>query len=164
MKNGKVKVFTAVFTGNMVFFFLYAAIAWGLTFLRITPYGKFVSAFFKGRTRDEAKAYMQANQETFNSMLAEAARFSNLFITPLVGFVMGAVVGLIIGPKRRACVIWSLISVAPLALLFLVKSGADPMRFAYLLLLLGFTALGGFAGSALSERLSHKKEAHDVQA
>lgn len=159
MEKKPIRVFAAVFTGMFTFFFFYAFIAWVTTKLAITPYGRFVATFFKGKTKEESKAFIEANKPMFDSMVVEATRFSNLCMTPLVGFVTGVVVGLII-PSRKVVhgVIWSLLTVAPIAGFFWFKSAAVPNRGLYLLLLLAATALGGLWGNRLSVRFIQKKE------
>lgn len=153
----KTRYFAAVFGGNMVFFFFYAALAWLLTLLDITPYGKFVSAFFKGRTKEDAKAFMEANRPLFDEMLKDAALFSNLVITPFVGLVTGLVVGAVLYSNRRNAVIWSVLTVVPVSVLLLVKSSGDSLRFLYFIMLLAAAALGGYIGSALlNKKLSEK--------
>lgn len=153
----KTRYFAAVFAGNMVFFFFYAGLAWLLSLLNITPYGRFVNAFFKGRTKEDAKAFMEANRPLFDEMLKDAAFFSNIAITPFVGLVTGLVAGAILYSNRRAAVIWSVLTVVPVSALLLVKSAGEPLRFVYFLMLLGAAALGGYIGSSLlNKKLSEK--------
>lgn len=159
MEKKPIRVFAAVFTGMFTFFFFYAFIAWATTRLAITPYGRFVSTFFKGRTKEESKAFIEANKPMFDSMVVEATRFANFCMTPLVGFVTGIVVGLII-PSRKAVhgVIWSLLTVAPIAGFFWFKSATVPNRELYLLLLLAAAAVGGALGNRLSVKFIQQKE------
>lgn len=154
----KTRYFAAVFTGNMAFFFLYAGVVWVLTLLNATPYGKFVNTFFRGRTKEEAKAFMEANTVVFDQMLKDASFFANLFLTPSVALVTGFVVGAILYPHRRNAVIWSFITVIPVSILLLVKSSGEPLKFLYFLMLLGAAALGGFIASSLvSKKIAEKK-------
>lgn len=153
----KTRYFAAVFTGNMVFFFLYAGLAWVLTLLNATPYGKFVNTFFRGRTREDAKAFMDANRVVFDQMLKDASFFSNIVLTPVVGLVTGLVVGAILYPNRKHAVIWSFITVIPVSILLLAKSSGEPLKFLYFFMLLGAAALGGFiASTVLSKKLAEK--------
>lgn len=155
----KTRYFAAVFAGNMVFFFFYAGLAWLLSLLNATPYGKFVNTFFKGRTKEDAKAFMEANKVVFDSMLKDAAFFSNVVITPSVGLVTGFVAGAILYSNRRAAVIWSVLTVVPVSALLLVKSSGDPFRFVYFLMLIVAAALGGYIGSSLlNKKLSEKND------
>lgn len=154
----KTRYFAAVFAGNMVFFFFYALVAWVLTLLDATPYGRFVNEFFRGRTKEEAAAYMEANRPLFDGMLRDAALFSNFVITPVVGLVTGLVAGAILYSNRRNAVMWSVLTVVPVSALLLVKSAGDPLRPLYPVLLVGSAALGGFIGSALlNKKLSENR-------
>lgn len=151
--NKKLRYFYAFFVGILVFFFLYAFVTWALTFLKLTPYGRFVSTFFKGRTSDEAKAFIEANRELFNQMLPTATHFSNIVISPTVGLVNGIVVALILSAKKTSeGVIWSLVTVLPVAVMFWMKSSAEPYRAFYLALFLVITALGGFIGTKIMSK------------
>lgn len=155
----KTRYFAAVFTGNMVFFFLYAGVAWVLTLLNVTPYGKFVNTFFRGRTKEDAKAFMEANRVVFDQMLMDASFFANIVLTPFVGLVAGLVVGAILYPDRKMAVVWSLITVIPVSILLLIKSSGEPLKLLYFLMLLGAAVLGGLiASSAVSKKLSEKKD------
>lgn len=157
----KTRYFAAVFTGNMVFFFLYAGVVWVLTLLNATPYGKFVNTFFRGRTKEDAKAFMEANQVVFDQMLKDASFFANVVLTPSVALVTGLVAGAILYPRRKMAVVWSLVTVIPVSILLLAKSAGEPWRILYFLMLLVAAAIGGFIGSAI---LSRKKENKDVIA
>ncbi|OGP22133.1 MAG: hypothetical protein A2054_04795 [Deltaproteobacteria bacterium GWA2_55_10] len=148
----KKRIFAALFAGNLLFFFFYAGLAWALTYFKITPYGRFVAEFFKGRTREGATEYIQANKALFDSMLMDAARFANIVLTPLAGFVMGLLVGAVLSADRKKALIWSVIAALPAALLFVVKSGGEITNIAYLPLFLGATALGGVLGSLALNR------------
>lgn len=151
--NKKLKYFYAFFIGNLVFFFLNAFIAWALTYLKLSPYGRFVATFFKGRTSDEAKAFIEANRELFNQMLPPATHFSNIVISPTVGLVTGIVAGLILSSKKTSeGVIWSLVTVGPVAVIFWMKSAAEPYRVFYLALLLAITGVGGFIGTKIMSK------------
>lgn len=154
----KTRYFTAVFAGNMVFFFFYAGLVWLLARLDITPYGKFVNAFFKGRTKEDAKAFMEANRPLFDEMLKDAAFFSNVAITPFVGLVTGIVAGAILYSNRRAAVLWSVLTVVPVSVLLLVKSAGEPLRVLYFLMLLAAAALGGYIGSTLLNKRKSEKD------
>ncbi len=148
--NKKLKYFYAFFIGNLVFFFLNAFIAWALTYLKLSPYGRFVATFFKGRTSDEAKAFIEANRELFNQMLPPATHFSYIVISPTVGLVTGIVAGLILSSKKTSeGVICSLVTVLPWAVMFWMKSAAEPYRAFYLALLLAITGVGGFIGTKI---------------
>lgn len=148
--NKKLRYFFSFFVGNLVFFFLNAFINWALTFFRITPYGRFVATFFKGRTSDEAKVFIEANKELFNQMLPPATQFSNMVIIPTAGLVTGIVVGLIMAAKNTTTgVIWSLVTVAPLAVTFWVKSAGEPSRAFYVALFLVISGAGGFLGARI---------------
>lgn len=154
----KTRYFAAVFTGNMLFFFLYAGLAWVLTLLNVTPYGKFVNTFFKGRTKEDAKAFMDANKVVFEQMLSDASFFSNVVLTPFVGLVTGLVVGAILYPNRKMAVLWSFITVVPVSILLLVKSSGIPFKFVYFLMLLASAVIGAFVSSTvLGKKLSEKK-------
>ncbi|HEY4707944.1 MAG TPA: hypothetical protein VII64_10835 [Thermodesulfobacteriota bacterium] len=148
----KKRIFAALFAGNLLFFFFYAGLAWALTYFKITPYGRFVAEFFKGRTREGATEYVQANKALFDSMLIDAARFANLVLTPLAGFVMGLLVGAVLFDNRRRAVVWSVIAALPAAALFLAKSGGEMANIAYLPVFLIATALGGLLGSLALNR------------
>ncbi len=155
--NKPMKIFAAFFAGNLVFVFLYAGVCWVISRLQITPYGRFMATFFKDRNPQEAQAYIEANQPLFDKMLPEAARFSNLFITPSVGLVMGLVMGLIVSTKdRTTAVVWSLISALPITILFWVRSSGEPYRAPYLLLFVAVVAAGGFIGNAVSTGCARK--------
>lgn len=156
----KTRIFAAVFGGNLVFVFFNAAIAWALAFFNITPYGRFVAAFFRGRTREEAAARIGSEKALFDSMLAEASTFANLFLTPVSGFVMGFFAGAMLAKNRRLAIVWSVLAASPLSVFFLVKAGGGPERLMYLALFLAMTALGGIAGSAVFGK--NKKETADV--
>ncbi|HBG47063.1 MAG TPA: hypothetical protein DDW94_08750 [Deltaproteobacteria bacterium] len=158
----KTRIFAAVFAGNMLFFFFYAGVAWALTFFNITPYGRFVAEFFKGRTKEAAKEHMEANRELFESMLKEASTFANLVLTPLAGFVMGVLIGVILSKNRRSAIVWSLLAAAPVSIIFLVKSGGGLSSFIYLAFFLVVTALGGLFGSSIVKK--GPEEASDVNA
>lgn len=151
--NKKLRYFYAFFVGNLVFYFFYVFVLWALTFLKLSPYGRFVSTFFKGKTPDEAKAFIEANKELFNEMLPAANHFSNIVITPTVGLVTGIVVGLILSAKKTSeGVVWSLVTVLPAAVMFWMKSSAEPYRAFYLALFLAITALGGFIGTKIMSK------------
>lgn len=156
----KTRIFAAVFGANLLFVFFNAAISWALAFFNITPYGRFVAAFFRGRTREETAARIESDRALFGSMLAEASTFANLFLTPASGFVMGLFAGAMLAKKRRLAAIWSIFAALPLSLFFLVKSGGGHERFLYLILFIAMTALGGLAGSAIFGK--KKKETADV--
>lgn len=148
--NKKLRYFFAFFIGNLVFFFVYAFTTWALTMLKITPYGRFVATFFKGRSPDEAKVFIEANRELFNQMLPPATHFSNIVISPTVGLLTGIVAGLIISSKKTSeGVLWSLITVAPVAVVFWTKSAAEPYRLFYLALFLALAGTGGFIGTKI---------------
>lgn len=160
----KLRVFTAFFVSSLVFFFLYSFIAWLLTNFGITPYGKFVATFFKGRNPEEAKVFIAANQELFSKMLPAAVKFSNLVINPFVGLVTGTVAGLIIPTKKPSvAVIWSLVFAIPVFVLFWAKTGSDPLKAIYLGVLLIAFASGGFAGNRIISKIVKDKEGVDVQ-
>lgn len=148
----KTRVFAALFAGNMFFFLFYAGLAWALAFFNVTPYGRFVAAFFKGRTREAANGHIAANRALFDSMMKDAASFANLALTPLAGFLMGVLVGAILSENRKLGVIWSVVAAAPVSVLFLVKSGSGPATLPYLALLLAATALGGLLGGSLKKK------------
>lgn len=154
----KTRYFAAVFTGNMLFFFLYAGVAWVLTLLNATPYGKLVNTFFRGRTKEEAAAFVEKNRALFEQMLADASFFANLVINPAVAFAAGFAVGAILNPDRKMAVLWSSLTVVPVSLLLLVKSAGDPLRLVYFVLLLVAASVGGFVASGVvSKKLSEKK-------
>ncbi|MFQ5736396.1 MAG: hypothetical protein ACE5GY_05985 [Thermodesulfobacteriota bacterium] len=158
--NKTMKIFAAFFAGNLVFAFLYSGVFWVVSRLDVTPYGRLMTTFFKGRTPQEAQAYIEAHQALFDRMLPEAARFSNLFVTPSVGFVMGLVMGLIISTKEwKTPVVWSFISVLPITVLFWIWSGGEPNRAAYLLFLLAATVAGGFIGNVISTSVLASRKA-----
>lgn len=148
----KTRIFAAVFGGNLVFVFFNAAISWALASFNVTPYGRFVSAFFKGRTREETASLMEADRAIFDSMLAEASSFANLFITPAAGFMMGLFAGAVMGKDRKLSLIWSALAALPLSLFFVMKSGGWQERSLYLVLFIVSTALGGLAGSVIFNR------------
>lgn len=148
-KKGWVRAFAAIFAANLAFFFAYGAAAWLLTSLKATPYGRFVAEFFKGRSREEANAYIEANRAAFEEMMRDATAFSNLFMTPAVGLVMGFVAGIVIWRGKRAGAVWALFAAIPPALLFMARPGGNV---AYLFLLLAAAALGGLAGGAVSAK------------
>jgi len=152
----KLKYFYSFFVGNLVFFFLYSFITWALTFLKITPYGRFVATFFKGKTSDEAKTFIEANKELFDQLLPAATNFSNIVISPTVGLVTGIVAGLILSAKKTSVgVIWSLVTILPVTFMFWSKSAAEPYRVVYIALFLFVTAVGGFIGTKLmSEKIA----------
>ncbi len=156
--NNKIRIFAAFFAGNMAFFFIYAFTCWALTALGVSPYGRFIAAFFKGRTSDEAKVFIAANQVLFDRMLPEASRFSNLFITPGVGLVMGVITGLIISAKdTKAGIIWPVVLTLPVAILFWTRSAGEPNRAFYFILLLALSSVGGLIGTIVSSKLSGEK-------
>lgn len=153
--------FTTVFAGNLVFFFLSSLITWVLGALGVTPYGRFVKTFFKGRTREEAQAFIDANRDLLAQMLPDAMRFSNLVIMPFSSLVTGIVAGLIIssahkegGVKRG--IIWSLITIAPMAAFLVGKAKGAPEVLAYLPLMAAAVALGGAIGGRLGEKMAKK--------
>lgn len=154
----KTRIFAAVFGGNLLFVFFNAAIAWALAFFDITPYGRFVAAFFRGRTREEAAARIESERALFDSMLAEASSFANLFLTPLSGFVMGLFAGAVLAKDRKLAIVWSIFAAAPLSAFFLFKSGGGTESLPYLALFIAMTALGGIIGSALANK--KKEPAH----
>lgn len=146
----KLRYFFSFFVGILVFFFLYVFVTWALTFLKITPYGKFVATFFKGRTPDEAKAFIEANKDLFNQMLPAATHFSNIVISPTVGLVTGIVVGLIVSSRRALeGVVLSLATVTPVAVMFWMKLASDPYRVLYVGLFYVITGVGGFIGTRI---------------
>ncbi len=145
------KLFAAFFTGNLVFVFFYAGICWLVSRLDVTPYGRFVNTFFKGRDPKQAQAYIEAHKALFDRMLPEAVHFSNLVITPFAGFVMGIIMGLIISTRdKTTAVIGSLVSAVPVTVLFWIKSGRELGTAPYLLLFLVVVAIGAFLGNAIS--------------
>lgn len=148
----KKRIFAALFAGNLLFFFFYAGLAWVLTYFKITPYGRFVAEFFKGRTREGANEYIEANRALFDSMLMDAARFANIVLTPLSGFVMGLLVGAVLFDNRKRAVVWSIIAALPAAILFVAKSGGEMANIAYLPIFIIATAVGGFLGSLALSR------------
>ncbi|MBI5492688.1 MAG: hypothetical protein HY893_07130 [Deltaproteobacteria bacterium] len=157
--NNKIRIFAAFFAGNMAFFFIYAFILWALTALKVSPYGRFMATFFKGRTSDEAKAFIAANQGLFDRMLPEASRFSNLFITPGVGLVMGVITGLIISAKNiKAGIIWPVVLTLPVAILFWTRSAGEPNRVFYFILLLALSGVGGLIGTLISSKYFQEKK------
>jgi hypothetical protein len=153
----KTRCFIAVFAGNMVFFSLYAAAAWLFALLDITPYGRFVNAFYRGRTAEEASAFMEANRVLYDVMLKDAAFFSSVIISPLVGLAAGFVAGAILHSNRRAALLWSVLMVVPVSALLLVKSSGDPLRFLYLFMLIVSAALGGYLGSTSLNKNNSEK-------
>lgn len=163
MMTSKKKIFAAFFAGNLVFFFFYSLVLWLLTVFKVSPYGRFVSTFFKGRTKDDAKAFIEANKALFDQMLPEAVSFSNLCVMPLVGFVTGVLAGMIMAPeKKQGGAFWGFLVVLPVSLMFVIKSGINPGAFGALALLWVFTAAGGIIGAGAIKSL--KKESGDVQA
>ena len=86
----------------------------------------------------------------FDALLPEAVRFSDLFVMPAVGFLMGCIVGAIMrGRRRYSGPVWALIIAGPVSIFFLIRSeGAE--RFSYLAVFLALIALGGFAGNAFA--------------
>lgn len=148
----KKRIFAALFAGNLLFFFFYAGLAWALTYFKITPYGRFVAEFFKGRTREGAKEYIEANKALFDTMLMDAARYANLVLTPFAGFVMGLLVGAVLSDNRKRAVVWSVIAALPAAVLFVAKSGGEITNIAYLPIFLIAAAVGGFLGSLALNR------------
>ncbi|MBW7957365.1 MAG: hypothetical protein H3C68_05675 [Deltaproteobacteria bacterium] len=154
----KTRIFAAVLGGNLIFVFFNAAIAWTLAFFNVTPYGRFVAAFFRGRTREEVAARIGSDRALFDSMLAEASSFANLFLTPVSGFVMGLFAGAMLAKNRRLAVIWSVLAALPLSLFFIMKSGGGHEKFLYLVLFIAVTALGGLAGSAFFVKATSKKK------
>lgn len=157
----RIRIFTAFFVGYIAFFLLYAFLTWVFTLLNITPYGRFVAAFFKGRKPEEARAYIEANKELFSMMLPRAVWFSNVFITPSVGFVLGLVIGLIATQKENqapsASLIWAFLSALPISIFFWVKSGADPNSAVYLALFLFVTGAGGLTGNRIAKKMLYKE-------
>ncbi len=161
--NNKIKIFAAAFAGNMAFFFIYAFVCWALTALDISPYGRFINAFFKGRTPEEANAFIAANQGLFNKMLPEASKFSSLVITPGVGLVMGIITGLIISSKDKFTgVVWPVILILPVSVLFWMRSGGEPGRPLYFILLLVFSGAGGLIGTLISSKFFAEKRNADA--
>lgn len=160
MKKLKV-LFIAFFAGNMLSLFVYALILWVVTNFNITPYGRFVSTFFKGKTPEEAKAYMETNKDLFNKMLPDATHFSNFCITPSVGLFMGFVVGAITATEKdfasvRHGFLLSVFTAVPFAALFWVKAGAVPA-----LLFLGIVGVGGVIGNRAFLAIKSKFEKGD---
>jgi hypothetical protein len=153
----KTRFFAAVFAGNMVFFSMYAAAAWLFAFLDITPYGRFVNAFYRGRTAEEASAFMEANRVLYDVMLKDAAFFSSVVISPFVGLAAGFAAGVILHANRRGALLWSVLTVVPVSALLLVKSAGDPLRFLYLVMLVAAAALGGYLGSAALNKNNSEK-------
>ncbi|MBI5642790.1 MAG: hypothetical protein HY954_04880 [Deltaproteobacteria bacterium] len=161
--NRKVRIFFAFFAGNLFYFFFYSFLTWAFTALKITPYGRFVSTFFKGRTPDEAKEFIAGNHELFNELLPAAARFSNIVINPAAGVVLGIVAGMIMSSKGKSgSIIWSLIAAAPMAILFLAKAEGGAEKVLYLALFLLFSAAGGYIGDILIKRLQQPQAANSI--
>lgn len=158
--SGWKRGFIAFFVGNGVFFFFNAVVLWAITALDITPYGRFVARFFKGRTRDEAKEFIVGNKAVFDQMLPEAVRFSNLCILPVAALAMGVVVGLIMRPEKKVQgALWSVAFALPMAFMFISKSGAsDPYVILSLSLFLVAAAAGGLTGALAASRLGNKKD------
>lgn len=157
--NNKTRIFAAFFAGNMAFFFIYAFTCWALTAIGVTPYGRFIAAFFKGRTSDEAKAFIAANQALFDKMLPEASLFSNLVITPGVGLVMGVITGLIISARDlKTGIIWPMALALPVAILFWTRSSGEPYRAFYFLLLLALCGVGGLIGTLISSKYFQERK------
>ena len=152
MVSKRLRIFAAFFAGNIFFFFLSSLVLWLLTRYEISPYGRFVATFFKGRKPEEAQAAIDANKALFDALLPQAVRFSDLFVMPAVGFLMGCIVGAIMrGSRWYAGPVWALIIAGPVSIFFLVRSeGAE--RFPYLAVFLALIALGGFAGNAFANR------------
>lgn len=154
----KLRVFVAFAVSNFAFVGIYSAACGVITFFNVTPYGIFVSKFFKGRTADEAKAYIEANKELYTIMMPEAVRFSNAFITPLAGFIMGLIAGAILATadkdrsiKRGA--VWSAITALPLTALYLAKSKGEPHgAIVYIVLFLAVATAGGALGYGAARR------------
>ena len=152
--NRPMKLFASFFAGNIVFAFLYAAVCWFVSRLDITPYGRFMTVFFKGRTPAEAQAYIDANRALFERMMPEAAQFSNMVVTPSVGLVMGLVIGLIVATRDWTTALWwSFITVMPVTAIFWFWSAGQDGRARYLLLLVAVTMAGAFVGNAVSTRI-----------
>lgn len=151
--NRKLRYFYAFFVGSLVFYFFYAFVLWALTTLKLSPYGRFVATFFKGKTSDEAKAFIEANKELFDQMLPAATHFSNIVITPTVGLAAGIVVGLILSARKATeGIVWSLVTVLPAAVMFWMKSSTEPYRAFYVALFLAITGLGGYIGTKIMSK------------
>ncbi len=140
---------TALFAGNLLLFFLFSLVLFVLTHFEVTPYGKFVAKFFKGRTPEESKAFIEANRELFNTMLPSARSFSNLYILPSLTFVMGFVAGLIADRNRPVV---GLLAALPLALLFMARQSGEPEKLFYVVMIFAASSVGAFAGGMLIER------------
>lgn len=148
------KLFASFFAGNIVFAFLYAAVCWFTSRLDVTPYGRFMTAFFRGRTPEEAQAHIEANMALFERMMVDAAHFSNMVVAPSVGLVMGLVIGLIVSEKDwTAPLWWSFITVMPVTIIFWLWSAGQDGRAGHLLLLVAVVMAGAFIGNAISTRV-----------
>jgi len=147
------KLFAAFFAGNITFIFLYASACWFISRLGITPYGRFMQAFFKGRSPEEAQAYIDANKPLFDLMMPQAAHFSNMVITPTVGLVAGIVIGLVVSTRdTKTAPVWSFVTIIPVLVVFWFWLSGDPFRGRYLLMLIIAVVGGGFIGNAISTR------------
>ncbi|MBI5453023.1 MAG: hypothetical protein HY956_00175 [Deltaproteobacteria bacterium] len=152
MVSKRLRIFAAFFAGNIFFFFVFSLVLWLLTRYEISPYGRFVAAFFKGRKPEEAKAAIEANQALFDELLPEAVRFSDLFVMPAVGFLMGGIVGAIMrGRQWYAGAVWALIVAGPVSIFFLARSAGNE-KFLHLAVFLALTAIGGVVGNAAANK------------
>lgn len=153
MVSKRLRIFAAFFAGNIFFFFVFSLVLWLLTRYEISPYGRFVATFFKDRKPEEAKAAIEANQALFDELLPQAVRFSDLFVMPAVGFLMGFIVGAIMrGRQWYAGAVWALIIAGPVSILFLARSAGNE-KLLYLAVFLALTAIGGVVGNAAANKV-----------
>lgn len=151
-----VRVFTAIFAGYMGFFFLHAAINSALTAFGITPYGRFVAYFYMGRTKDEAKTFIEANTALYNEMLRGALMFSNIVVTPVAGLIAGLIIGAITATAQRSGFIWTVIAAVPMALFFWGRSERDAASLVWIAVLFILMSVGGAAGDRLVRRRANR--------
>ncbi|MBI5561894.1 MAG: hypothetical protein HY894_03440 [Deltaproteobacteria bacterium] len=148
-----VRIFTALFAGYMAFFFIHAAVNSLLVALGITPYGRFVAQFYKGRSKEEATAFIEANRALYDAMLPAATAFIDLAVTPAVGLIAGMIIGAITATAWRSGLKWTVIASAPVLLFFWGRSERDAMGIVHAAMLFALMTAGGFAG----DRLARKK-------